>query len=324
MRRILVASVAAVALSLAAPASASAQQACAPGSDAAAADACATGADFLRYMAPQLGTALVGGSHTLGIGSNLGGFPHFAIALRGNAVMGSLPQLGNLAVGPATSRNYAVKNQVLGLPALDFSIGVTEGFSLGVTKIGGIDIIGGATFVPEVSGSDFSLSAPDGSLSIAYGLRVGLLQQSVLVPGVAFSWMKRDMPTLNLVTSPSAGDEIAVNNLSLNTTSWRLSAQKNLLLFQFGAGVGQDSYDFDADVAVRVTQGPATLNGAFNAAQSMTRTSMYGTVAMNILLIKIVGEVGQVSGGDAPTFHTYDKAANASRLYGTLGARFSF
>lgn len=324
MRRLLVASVAVAALTLSAPNSAAAQQACSP-VNLAAADACATGADFLRYMAPQLGTALVGGSHTLGLGSNLGGFPHFAVALRANAVMGSLPELGNLAVGAATSRNYNVTNQPLALPALDFSIGVTEGFSVGVTKIGGIDIIGGATFVPEVDGSDFSLAAPDGSLAIAYGLRVGLLQQSVLVPGVAFSWMKRDMPTLNLVTSPSAGDEIAVNNLSLKTSSWRLSAQKNLLLFQFGAGFGQDSYDFDADVAVQVTQSPApVVNAAFNAAQAMTRTSVYGNVGMNLLLLKLVVEVGQVSGGDAPTFHTYDKAANASRLYGTAGLRFSF
>lgn len=324
MRRLLVASVAAAALTFSAPSSAAAQQACSP-VNAAAADACATGADFLRYMAPQLGTALVGGSHTLGIGTNLGGFPHFAVALRANAVMGSLPQLGNLNVGPATSRNFSVTNQVLALPALDFSLGVTEGFSLGVTKVGGIDIIGGATFVPEVSGSDFSLSAPDGSLSIAYGVRVGLLQQSLVVPGIAFSWMKRDMPTLNLVTSPSAGDEIAVNNLSLNTSSWRLAAQKNFLVFQLGAGVGRDSYDFDSDVAVQVTQSPLpVLNASFNAAQSMTRTSMYGNFGMNLVLLKIVAEVGQVSGGDAATFHTYDKAANAKRLYATAGLRFSF
>lgn len=322
MRRILVASFAVAALTMSAPASASAQQACGAGSAPEAADACATGADFLRYMAPQLGTSLVGGSHTLGIGTNLGGLFHFAIAVRANAVMGSLPDIDNLGAGPATSRNYAVKDQYLGLPTVDFALGITKGFNLGVTRIGGIDLIGGATYVPEVSEDDFSVTAPDGSLSIGYGARIGLLQQSALIPGVAFSWMKRDMPTLNMTTSTDGGDQLSINNLAIKSTSWRLSAQKNFLLFQFGAGYGKDNYDFNADVAASVDGG--TYNGSFNAAQDMSRTTMYGSLGINLFLIKVVGEVGQVSGGSAPTYHTYDTPADAKRMYGTVGVRISF
>ncbi len=322
MRRILVASFAVAAFSLTAPSTVAAQQACGAGSDPLAADACATGADFLRYMAPQLGTSLVGGSHTLGIGTNLGGFPHFAIAVRANAVMGSLPDIDNLSAGAATPRNYTVKDQYLGLPTVDFALGLTKGFNLGVTRIGGIDLIGGATYVPEVSEQDFSVAAPDGSLSLAYGARVGLLQQSALIPGVAFSWMKRDMPTLDLSTTTDGGDQLSINNLAIKSTSWRLSAQKNFLLFQFGAGFGKDNYDFNADVAASVDGG--TYNGSFNAAQEMSRTTMYGSLGINLFLVKIVGEVGQVSGGSAPTYHTYDTAADAKRMYGTVGIRISF
>lgn len=322
MRRILVASFAVAAFSLTAPSTASAQQACGAGSDPLAADACATGADFLRYMAPQLGTSLVGGSHTLGIGTNLGGLFHFAIAVRANAVMGHVPDIDNLSTGAATSRNYAVTEQYIGLPTVDFALGLTKGFNLGVTRIGGIDLIGGATYVPEVDEEDFSVAAPDGSLSIGYGVRVGLLQQSALIPGVAFSWMKRDMPTLNLSTRTDGGDQLAINNLAINSTSWRISAQKNLLLFQLGAGFGKDNYDFNADVAASVDNG--TYTGNFNAAQAMDRTTMYGSLGINLFLVKIVGEVGQVSGGNAPTFHTYDTAADAKRMYGTVGVRISF
>lgn len=311
-------------LSLLAPVSVAAQQPCAAGSDPEAADACATGADFLRYMAPQLGTSLVGGSHTLGIGTNLGGFPHFAIALRGNAVMGSLPDINNLGVGAPQRRNYATPDQVLGLPTVDFALGITKGFNVGVTRIGGIDLIGGATYVPEVTEPDFSVAAPDGSLSLAYGVRVGLLQQSALIPGVAFSWMKRDMPTLDLATTTDGGDNLSIDNLAINSTSWRLSAQKNFLLFQFGAGLGKDNYDFDADVSATVSDGVFTYNGAFNAAQSMSRTTMYGSLGINLFVAKFVAEVGQVIGGSAPTYHTFDTAADAKRLYGTAGIRISF
>ncbi len=321
MRRILVASFAVAALSLTAPATAAAQN-CGPGSDPLADDACATGRDFLLYMAPQLGTSLVGGSHTLGIGTNLGGLFHFAIAVRANAVMGSLPDIDNLGAGTATSRDYTTKDQYIGLPTVDFALGLTKGFNLGVTRIGGIDLIGGATYVPEVNETDFSVAAPDGSLSIGYGARIGVLQQSALIPGVAVSWMKRDMPTLNLATQTDGGDQLSINNLAINSTSWRISAQKNFLLFQFGAGFGQDTYDFNADVAASVDGG--AQQGSFSAAQEMKRTNMYGSLGINLFLVKVVGEVGQVSGGNAPTFHTYDVPADDKRLYGTLGVRISF
>lgn len=321
MRRLMVASFAAAALSFSAPASAAAQQ-CGAGSDPLAEDACATGRDFLLYMAPQLGTSLVGGSHTLGIGTNLGGFPHFAIAVRANAVQGTRPVIDNLSPGAALPKDFTTEEQYLGLPTVDFALGITKGFNLGLTRIGGIDFIGGATYVPEVSEDDFGVAAPDGSLSIAYGARVGLLQQSLLIPGVSFSWMKRDMPTLDLTSNTDGGDQLSITNLAIKSTSWRLSAQKNLLLFQFGAGYGKDNYDFNADVAAAVDGG--ATNGSFNASQSMSRTTMYGSLGINLFLIKIVGEVGQVSGGNAPTYHSYDVPANEKRTYATAGVRISF
>lgn len=321
MRRMLMASFAIAGLTLAAPSTAAAQQ-CGAGSDPLAEDACATGRDFLLYMAPQLGTSLVGGSHTLGIGTNLGGLFHFAIAVRANAVMGSRPVIDNLGAGAAVQKDFVTEDQYIGLPTVDFALGLTKGFNLGVTRIGGIDLIGGATYVPEVTEDDFSVRAPDGSLSIGYGARVGLLEQSALIPGVSFSWMKRDMPTLDLATTTDGNDQLQVTNLAINSTSWRIAAQKNLLLFQLGAGFGQDNYDFNADVAASVDGG--TYNGNFNASQEMKRTTMYGSLGINLFLVKVVGEVGQVSGGSAPTFHNYDTPADDKRLYGTVGVRISF
>ena len=63
-------------------------------------NACVTARDLFFYMAPQLGTSLTGGSHTLGIGTNLGGFPHFAIAIRANAVYGDMPTIADVTAGP--------------------------------------------------------------------------------------------------------------------------------------------------------------------------------------------------------------------------------
>jgi hypothetical protein len=48
----------------------------------------------------------------------------------------------------------------------------------------------------------------------------------------------------------------------------------------------------------------------------MTRTNYFADLQMNLLLFKLVGEVGMVSGGEAPTHNTFTTAADASRMYG--------
>lgn len=317
MRRFIVAAFALGTLST----GANAQTACTSGS-ALAADACAVGADLFAYLAPQLGTSLTGASHTLGVGTTLGGFPHFAIALRGNAVMGDLPDISDVSAGPAQQRTINTSEQILGLPTVDFALGLYKGFNLGVTRVGGIDLIGGVTYVPEIAEGDITIMPQDGSIAVGLGARVGLLEQSALIPGIAFSYMKRDLPTVDFGASSGSGDTFAINDFSVKTSSWRLSAQKNFLIFQLGAGYGSDTYDFSTSASVSVDNGAQTAT--FDAAQSMTRSTMYGSLGINLFLFKLVGEVGQVSGGEAPTFNDFTQPADKARTYGSLGIRISF
>jgi hypothetical protein len=317
MRRSLVASGAVLLLVASAPAAHA--QTC---SNATVGDGCAVASDFFRYMAPQLGTAIAGGSHTLGIGTNLGGFPHFAVALRVNAVQGSAPVINDVLVGAAQQRSFGVEDAPIPMATVDFALGLTKGFNLGVTRVGGIDLIGGVTYLPEIEGDEFSL-VPQNNVAVGLGARVGILEQSALIPGVSLSYMKRDLPTVNLGASADDGTSFGINDLSVKTTSWRISAQKNLLLFQLGAGYGGDTYDYSTSATVTVSGvggGTATMTDA----QSVTRTTMYGTLGINLWLFKIVGEVGQVSGGNITTFNDFATPANEARNYGTLGIRINF
>jgi hypothetical protein len=316
MRRSLVASGAVLLLAVSAPAARA--QTCSDPTTIG--DACAVASDFFRYMAPQLGTAIAGGSHTLGIGTNLGGFPHFAIALRANAVQGGAPAINDVNVGSAQQRSFAVEDAPIPMATVDFALGLTKGFNLGVTRIGGIDLIGGVTYLPEIDGDEFSL-APQNNIAVGLGARVGILEQSALIPGVSLSYMKRDLPTVDLGASADDGSSFGINDLSVKTTSWRISAQKNLLLFQLGAGYGGDTYDYSTNASVSVAGGGT---GTMTDAQSVTRTTMYGTLGINLWLFKIVGEIGQVSGGNITTFNDFSTPANEARTYGTLGIRINF
>jgi len=320
MRRLMV--VSAVALTVAFTPSRAAAQTCSNPTQIG--DACAVASDFFRYMAPQFGTAIAGGSHTLGIGTNLGGFPHFAIALRANAVLGNFPTIDNVQLGAANPRNFAVEDGGAAMVTADFALGLTKGFNVGVTRIGGIDLIGGVTYLPTLEEDQFTLT-PQSNVSVGLGARVGLLQQSALIPGVAFSYMKRDLPTVDLVSDLDDGSSFSLDDFSIKTSSWRLSAQKNLLLFQLGAGIGGDTYDFSTAANVTVVDpGFPSQSGSFSDKASMSRTTMYGSLGVNLLLVKIVVEGGQVSGGNIATQNTFDTPANEKRLYANVGLRISF
>lgn len=295
-------------------------------------DACQKAIDLFKYMAPQLGTSITGGNATLGQGGNLGGLGHFSLGLRVNAVQGSLPQIQDISLstnGATNTPAIDTKTQVIPMPTADLAIGIFKGLPLAITNVGGIDLLVSAAYLPEFNGSGVSVKVPNGSLKLGYGARVGILQESLLVPGVSVSYLVRDLPTVNIAGN-SGGDSLYVNNLSLKTKAWRVTASKSLLLFGLAAGFGQDKYDASTDVSAHVAARTIPPTGAANAgpislSQSLTRTNVFADVSMNLLLFKLTGEIGQVSGGTINTYNTFNgKQPADSRIYGSVGARFGF
>ncbi len=297
-------------------------------------DACQKAVDLFQYMAPQIGTVIAGGNATLGQGGTLGGlamfpFPHpkFSIGIRMNALQGSLPDLQQVspAIGNRQSSTIPVNDQVIPGPAADLAIGLFKGLPLGLTNFGGVDLLLSALYLPEFDKSNVSLEFPDGGLKIGYGARIGLLQESIVIPGVSFTWLKRDLPKANIMGSTQnaiGGADLAVNNLDVSTTAWRVVASKSLVFFGLALGAGQDKYSSSADV---VGTAGALASGAVRVEQDLKRTNYFADLSMNLMLLKIVGEVGMVQGGVVETFNTWDGKQPADRrMYGSVGARFSF
>ena len=303
-----------------------------PDQTRASQDACQKAIDLFQYMAPQLGGVITGGNATLGQAGSLGGLGHFSAGFRINAIQGSLPQVQNVtpAVTGATSSLYDTKTQIIPMPTAELAVGIFKGLPLAITNVGGVDLLVSASYLPEFTGNNVSVKVPSGSLKFGYGARIGILQESLLVPGVSVSYLHRDLPTVNIAAN-SGNDSLYVNNLSLKTNAWRIVASKSLLLFGFAAGFGQDQYDASTDIGAHLAArvGPPATPAANAAAtalsQKLTRTNVFGDLSMNLLLFKLTGEIGQVSGGTINTFNTFSgKQAADSRIYGSVGARFGF
>jgi hypothetical protein len=302
-----------------------------PDQDRASQDACQKALDVFNYLAPQLGVAITGGNATLGQTGNLGGLGHFSVGLRFNLVEGSLPQVQNVtpSVNGAQSDRFETKSQVFPMPVLDAAFGLFKGIPLALTNVGGIDLLVNAAYVPEFDNSGVNVTVPNGSLKFGYGARLGILQESLLIPGVSVSYLVRDLPTVNLV-GHTGSDSLYANNLNLKTKAWRVVAGKNLLIFGIAAGFGQDKYDASTDIGVHVAARavppvPATDAGPVAMSQTLTRTNIFGDLSMNLLVFKLNAEIGQVSGGTINTFNTFSGTQPAdSRLYGSVGARLAF
>jgi hypothetical protein len=141
--------------------------------------------------------------------------------------------------------------------------------------------------------------------------------------------MRRDLPKTTIVGFNGTGasaDSIETRDLDFKTTAWRITASKSLILFTIAAGVGQDTYDASTTIAATVNEPFPVGRQSMTATveQKVTRTNYFADVAMNILLVKVVGTIGMVSGGDVPTFSRFETAADESRLYGSVGLRIGF
>jgi hypothetical protein len=221
------------------------------------------------------------------------------------------------------------------MPAVDAAVGVFRGVQFGVTEVGGVDLLVNAAYLPEVTQSGVALRTPGGPFKLGYGARVGLLQESTVIPAVSVTYLKRDLPTLGITASyqgnGTGADTLRVNDLAVKTDAWRVVASKRLLLFGVAAGVGQDRYRSSGDVSAVVRQqvvpgvDQAYTTSPVRFEQSLTRTNYFANVSMNLLLLKVVGEIGQVSGGSVETFNSFgDKRADDSLLYGSVGVRVGF
>src|SRR5690242_16974147 len=249
-----------------------------PDQNRATQDACQMAVDVFQYIAPQLGIALAGGNATLGQGGALGGLGHFAVELRGNAIAGDLPQIQDFPQPSTNGRKSYVlpsKKQFVGLPTLDGAVGVFKGLPLGLTNVGGVDVLVSASYVPTVSGGSVQVK-PGQNVQLGFGLRVGIIQESLLLPGVGVSYLRRDLPTTT-VTGSSSGATINVQNAAVKTSAWRVTASKNLLLLSLAAGVGRDSYDESAlaQGTVQTTPIGSQSSQQIKFSQTLKRTNYF-------------------------------------------------
>ncbi len=300
---------------------------------AALRDACQKGTDIFVMLAPQVQGALAGGGPVLGSSRAVRGL---SIGLRVNAVDGRVPDISNVRLSSTAAVQSTIPTTRVPVPAptLDVALGLFPGVFVGVQRILSLDALVNVAYIPNRDIEDFSIKTTKGSLKLGYGARLGLLADRMLMPAVAVSFFRRSLPTATFSTSFSSSiagvttnDSLSLSELSVENDALRVSISKKLGFLELGGGVGQDRYRTFTQLRARVspTVGPAVA-GAFALTQEIKRNAAYGSVALNILKLRIGAEAGSTFGGDSlSTYNSFtDGKINEQRLFGSVGLRLSF
>lgn len=292
------------------------------------ADACQKSVDVFNYFAPQLGALVAGGNVELGRGGTLGGLGHFSIGVRANGMRSPVPQLQdvNVATTGFVRSSVPTEGTWAGFPVVDAAVGLFRGIPLGITYVGGVDLLVNAAYLPEFEEDDFAVRTEGGSLKLGYGGRIGLLEETALIPGLGVSYLRRELPTTSVVARTEDGDAIGVSGVRVRADSWRVAASKNLVFVALAAGFGQDRYDLGATLTADVATAPGVtvpLRG-ISASQTLTRTNYFANLTLlNLPFFKLVGEIGRTQGGSlAATYNDFDgRRPDQAYTYGSVGVR---
>jgi hypothetical protein len=288
-------------------------------------DACQKSIDLFRYLAPEIGVILAGGNATQGLAGTLGGLGHFSVGIRGNALDMSLPQVDRVTPNTRGARQdiYPIEQKFLGGVTADLAVGVLKGFS--TSGFGSADVLVSATYLPAYTGTSIEVKEPDGSFKLGLGAKVGVLRETATLPGISVSYLVRETPRVD-ITAKSGEDRLFLNDVSVKAKSWRAVAAKKLLFLGVGAGFGQDAYDSRASITVSVAPRQATQGGTggpVSLTQSLTRNSIFATAWFSAQVLRIVGEIGRVSGGSISTYNSFEGVQPAdARTYYSLGVSF--
>lgn len=294
--------------------------------DVVAADACQKAADLFLLLAPQLGTAVAGGNVEPGQGGALGGLGHFGVSVRVNGLRAPIPRFDDatLSVLGARRSQLSTTGTWLGFPEADVAIGLFRGLPIGLTSVGGIDLLVNGAYVPSFTRDQLAVRTTGGALRLGVGARLGLLEESMFVPGVALALVRRQTPTAT-VDARSGNDTVGVRDFDVRTDSWRLTVAKGVIFARVAAGVGRDRVDARATLAAVVNEaGLRVPSGDRTFRQRFTRTNYFANLTLGRLpFAALVGEIGRTSGGSLPeTYNSFDgRRPDAAYTYGSLSVR---
>ncbi len=271
---------------------------------------------------PRLGIGITGGNPVPGtfstLGLRVGSLPRFSIDVRGTVVATKVPDIRQEDTGERLTFP-------LGSVAADAAVGVFRGFSPSSTMGGlfAVDLLGSLGTIPIPGGEGFAQANP---ITWGAGARLGLVRESFEVPGVSLSGTYHHVPEV-VYGDPALQSYDAYFRADLDVTSWRLGVSKNVAFVAVAAGLGYDHYRSEVAFGAAVHDQGVTATAVVPPTEVTShRTSAFANVALNFVLINLVGEVGWQQGttlSEVPLPPKAELHPREGALFGSLALRLA-
>jgi hypothetical protein len=276
---------------------------------------CNRAVDAYKTFQPLGGIAISGGNPELGTARGLGGPGHLFVSARVNAVKADLPN-------PDTTQGRISGG--LPAPVVEGGVGLLRGVGGGLLSV---DALVSATLLPanldKLSVDSNATRIGGMALGVGYGARVGVMNGFFPIPAVSVSVMRRSLPRVQ-VGDLSKGDNYQFDT-DLQATNIRVAASLRFLLLDVAAGFGFDHYSSTGHIAYCSSPQPLCAKQTVTVPVTNNRQVVFADAGLNLMVLKLVGEIGYQTGKDQKLSTTYrDFDPTAGHVYGGVGVRFSF
>src|SRR6266849_1973385 len=276
---------------------------------------CNRAVDAYKTFQPLGGIAISGGDPELGTARGLGGPGHLFVSARVNAVKADIPN-------PDTTQ--ARISGGVPAPVVEGGLGLLRGMGGGLLSV--VALVS-TTILPtnldKFSVDSNSTKIGSMALGVGYGARVGILNGAFPIPSVSVSVMRRSLPRVQL-GDLSKGDNFQFDT-DLKATNVRVAASLRFILLDVAAGFGFDHYSSTGHLRFYNNTPLNTTIQTITVPVTNNRQVLFADAGLNLMVLKLVGEVGYQTGKDQKLSTNYrDFDPTAGHVYGGIGVRFSF
>ncbi len=208
-------------------------------------DGLTKGREISEYLAEEEMDQIGSGNAILGQGGPVAVPGKVSASLRFGRAARSVPTLAGTTLSEVTSASSVipVTSASVMKVQLDVALPVIAGFTVGESKIFSFELLGSATLLGKHGASD--LNVQQGTTTLGFGSRLGILRETHGLPGIAITSMRRSVPALSweargIPTAEGHEATLGMNDFSGKLTSHRISAAKEFGVAGVTVGWGRD------------------------------------------------------------------------------------
>jgi hypothetical protein len=291
------------------------------------ADACRKAQDLGYLAGVELGDEGASGNAILGQAGAIGTTGKARVSVRVSGMKRETPQMANVVVRTDSSAGASTirTGSELGTSiSIDGAIGGASGARMGDSRIGGLDLLGSITAMPNSDRG--SLQVGGSPVTLGIGVRLGILAETRTMPAVSLTASARTPRRFTGSTQPLPTDSgervrLELHSGKITTLGLRLASSKQVGRFGVTAGIGQDTYY--ASVGYAVTGGGTLGTGSESESFKVTRTNAFAGASYSAGRVTFATELGRLAGGHVPPMLNAfgSRSVTAPHSYVTLGVR---